>query len=680
MSMSELSIKNKKYIVLLAILILFHIANNAIIIHTDNTPFLWDGGDYFYRSLRYYDVFANLDSNFIAEFNKVSPYRPPLFLLSSLPFYLIFGRTPDVAVMTNIIYFIILVLSVYGIGRRLHSEEVGLLASFIVSTFPIIFGLSRSYWLDFPLTAMVSLSMYLLLMSDYFRDKKYSLLFGLSAGLGMLTKWTYFVFLSGPFLYLFLSSFKGNLKKNEKATVPTFNAAISILVGMAVASFWYIPNGLDVAVKLSGLSVGIASEEAIRFQQLGETIGPSGIFNIKSLTFYAGKLVNEQVTFIFAIIFLVFASLIFKKERKEATWMLLLWIIVSVVIFTLIKNKTTRNTVPMLPSIGLIISMGIMSIKCPWIRRVGTIIVLLIGLLQYTLTSYGSSLLPKRLALTTSIGDVVFFEQPDNHSYAIFRANKGDWKADEIIETINADSGEKKDVGIVLLPRDAFTWMALEYSSYLKRMPFTFIGAVDSPDSVLTADYVLIKKGGFVAPWFSMDNIHRSIDLMEENMEDFILLKSVVLPEERTFLPIYDIKASKGNRKSGVVFSGRLQVVEYSVLENTQESGREFTVETTLRSLKDIDGELMMLFNFLNKKLEVVMKKAVKPLTPLSEWKAGEVKIIKTALTVPPDIAKDFFSLEMGFYKPSKVGNDSTRSEQLSYQPEYLIYKRKEGS
>ena len=87
---------------LLTLLLLFHIMNNLVILRKDNTPLLWDGGDYFYKSLRYYDVIKNVDSNFIARFNDVSRYRPPFFLLTSLPFYLIFGRTPDVAIMTNI--------------------------------------------------------------------------------------------------------------------------------------------------------------------------------------------------------------------------------------------------------------------------------------------------------------------------------------------------------------------------------------------------------------------------------------------------------------------------------------------------------------------------------------------------------------------------------------------------
>jgi 4-amino-4-deoxy-L-arabinose transferase-like glycosyltransferase len=660
---------SKHYYFILLALLLFHIINNFIIIANDNTPLLWDGGDYFYRSLRYYDVFVNFDSNFISRFNDVSQYRPPLLMLSSLPLYFVFGRSTDVAAMTNILYLIILVLSVYGIGRRIHSKEVGLMAAFIVSVFPIIFGLSRSYWQDFPLTAMVSLSIYLLIRADYFRDRKYSILFGLSIGLGMLTKWTYFVFLTGPFFYFIISAFREKTEDDKKRDKSKLNAIISILVGMVVASFWYIPNGLDIASKLFGLSVGVTGkgDEATRFQQLGETIGPSG--TLKSLVFYGGMLVNEQVTFFFAGLFLIFTVLLLKRERKKTFWMLLLWIVIPVIAFTLIKNKTTRNTVAMLPAVGLIISLGIVSIRASWTRKIVIAIILFAGLFQYITVSYGSNFFPKKLALTTPVGEIVFYEQYENRSYAIFRANQGDWKAEEIVNRINMDRGDKKDIKIVLLPRDAFTWMAMEYTSYLKELPFTFIGAVNSPDAVLNADYVLLKKGGFVAPWFLMRNIHASIDLMEEHKQEFVLLTSVTLPEERTFLPVYDIEATRKSRSCGVIFSKKLQVIDYSILDETKGRDKKFTVESNIKGIENMDGELMVIFNLLNKKMEVIMRKPVKPLIPISGWKVGEVKMIKASLEVPADVARDVFSLEIGLY-------DSSKRELLRYQPEYLIYKK----
>jgi 4-amino-4-deoxy-L-arabinose transferase-like glycosyltransferase len=663
------SLTNKHCFLIILVLLLFHTVNNYIILTNDNTPLLWDGGDYFFKSLQYYNVFVNFDSNFISRFNDVSLYRPPLLMLSSVPLYLVFGRSTDVAVMTNILYLIILVLSVYGIGRRSHSKEVGLMAVFIVSFFPIIFGMSRSYWQDFPLTAMVSLSLYLLIRTDYFRDWKYSVLFGLSIGLGMLTKWTHFVFLLGPFLYIFILSLKMNEESHEERKRPILNFIIAILVGMVAASFWYIPNGLDVASKLFGLSAGITGkgDEATRFQQLGETIGPSG--TLRSLVFYEGVLVNEQVSFFFAGLFLIFAVLLLKRERGKTFWILLLWIVIPAIAFTLIKNKTTRNTVPMLPAIGLIISWGIMSIRASWTRKAVIVIILFIGLFQYITISYGSTLFPNKLALTTPVGEIVFYEQFENRPHAIFRANQGDWKAEEIIDRINKDRGDKKDINIVLLPRDAFTWMAMEYTSYLKELPFTFIGAVNSPEAVLKANYVLLKKGGFVAPWFLMKNIHTSIDLMEEHKKDFVLLTSVKLPEERTFLPVYDIEATRKSRTWGVIFSKKLEVMDYSVSDETEGNNKRFIVESNIKGIEEMDGELIVLFNFLNRKMEVIMRKPVKPLTPLSGWKAGEVRTLKTSLVVPEDVVRDLFSLEIGLY-------DSSKRELLRYQPEYLIYKR----
>ena len=60
---------NIKYIFMLIVLILFHLINNLIILSNDNTPLLWDGGDYFYKSLRYFDVFKSLGSDFVSKFD-----------------------------------------------------------------------------------------------------------------------------------------------------------------------------------------------------------------------------------------------------------------------------------------------------------------------------------------------------------------------------------------------------------------------------------------------------------------------------------------------------------------------------------------------------------------------------------------------------------------------------------
>jgi hypothetical protein len=118
-----------------------------------------------------------------------------------------------------------------------------------------------------------------------------------------------------------------------------------------------------------------------------------------------------------------------------------------------------------------------------------------------------------------------------------------------------------------------------------------------------------------------------------------------------------------------VIFSKKLQVIDYSISDEIEGKDKRLTVESNIKGIGDMDGELMVLFNLLNKKMEVIMRKPVKPLTPISGWKLGEVKTIKASLEVPADVARDVFSLEIGLY-------DLSKRELLRYQPEYLIYKK----
>lgn len=655
-----------KYLIALLLLVLFHAVANYAILSRDNTPLLWDGGEYFCKSLKYFNVFRDMGPGFFSRFNEVSHYRPPLFMLTSLPLYALFGRSTDVAAMTNILYLAILVFSVYGIGSLMQGRDAGLAGAFLVSFFPIMFGMSRSYWLDFPLVAMVSLGMYLLLRSDGFQDGKYSVLFGISFGLGMLTKWIHFVFLAGPVLYFLASSMRNDERR------PRFlrNAAIAFLAAAAVASFWYVPNGKSVAVNLLGLSVGVTGEEATRFQQLGESFGPTGIFNLPSLTYYAGKYVNDQAGFVFAAISLAFAVFLAGRWRERDFWILLLWIAIPVVAFTLIKNKTPRNTVSILPAAALLISIGIMKIERKTARISVLAGVVLFASIQYASSSFGLPFLPDRVAVKTSLGgDIVFFERHRNSSHALFSANRGEWKAEEILKAVDQDRGEKKNVGIVLLPRDAFNWMSMEYTSLLNDLPFGFIGAVNDPDAVLSCDYLLVKKGGFVAPWFLMPNVHKALDLMEDNGDRFVLLKSIVLPEQRSTLPLYDVTATRKGRKSGVVFDGKFEVVDYLVTESAKGENKVFDISLTLRGLGEIRSEIREYAVVINKRNDAIFRKALAAAPPINGIRPGETKTVTASLEVPKKAADRFYGFEVGF-------SEYPSGRELEYSPEYLVYRR----
>ena len=190
----------------LVCLVGFHVLNNWIFVSTQVTILGWDRPAHLIRTLIYNDMLQQVNLRSLFEVLTWSWNRPPLFHLSAVPLYRLFGVSTDVALMSNAVYVAILLLSVYGLGRRICNASVGLLAAFVVSTYPILFSISRMPYVDYALTAMVSLGIYLLVACEGFRRRGYCLLLGLVIGLGILTKWPFVAFVGGPLAYVVIRS------------------------------------------------------------------------------------------------------------------------------------------------------------------------------------------------------------------------------------------------------------------------------------------------------------------------------------------------------------------------------------------------------------------------------------------------------------------------------------------
>ncbi|UCH89295.1 MAG: glycosyltransferase family 39 protein [Thermoplasmata archaeon] len=229
------------YIILL-IVTAIHGVNNYVWLTKDKMIQGWDAAQYLTYSYQYHLLFTDPTRNFFIDFFLINRQRPPLRLIITSPFYGIFGLSVDVAVMTNVIFMIILLFSVYGIGKYLFSREVGLFAAILVSLFPIIHGLSRSFLVDFPSAAMIALSIYLLLKTEYFTNRKYSILFGLSMGLGLLTRDAYPVFMLGPLLYIMYKSSLLKILWLLKTIIKNWYS--TIIVAISGAAFGYYLNFL----------------------------------------------------------------------------------------------------------------------------------------------------------------------------------------------------------------------------------------------------------------------------------------------------------------------------------------------------------------------------------------------------------------------------------------------------
>jgi 4-amino-4-deoxy-L-arabinose transferase-like glycosyltransferase len=229
----------------------FHVINNWNWVRTNVTLMGWDRSSHLAKTLIYNDVLREIDLRSLFTAMTWPWNRPPVPFLTAVPFYRLFGISTDVALMSNVVYLAILLCSVYGIGRILFSRKVGLLAAFLVSFYPVLFGISRLSYVDYALTAMVALALYLLLKTDRFRHRRWSLVFGLCMGLGILTKWPFIAFAGAPIGYVAWHS--GALRNvlfvpwgNNEGTSGLRRMGTSLwfhaLAALLVTAVWYVPN------------------------------------------------------------------------------------------------------------------------------------------------------------------------------------------------------------------------------------------------------------------------------------------------------------------------------------------------------------------------------------------------------------------------------------------------------
>ena len=239
---------------LVILLWVFHAVCTYLWLSANQFAVGWDRPKHLVTTLIFDQLLQHVDIQSLFQvFSLNLGYYPPLFPLSVVPLYRVFGVSADVAALVNVFYMLILLLSLYGIGRRLYDTRTGLLAAFLGSMSPFLFSMAHYTYIDYALTAMITLAVYLLLCTDTFRSAAFSVLFGVVLGLGMLYKWTPLLFVSGPLLLAVIRMVKtdvvGEQRRPLRLGVPWLPFAVGAVAGLVLTWLWYTPNA-DLAATL----------------------------------------------------------------------------------------------------------------------------------------------------------------------------------------------------------------------------------------------------------------------------------------------------------------------------------------------------------------------------------------------------------------------------------------------
>jgi len=469
---------------------------NILWIIKDQSPPLWDMAAHSARSVDFGKFIQGFHPR--AILNYVSIYPPFTYLLTG-SLYSILGFSEDIPQFSLLIYLIVYLVSIYGIAHKLFSRKsVALFAVFLASVYPLLVHFSRIYDLDFPLTALLALSLYALLRTGYFTNLKWSVALGVIVALGMLTKWTFVIFFLGP-LVVYLFAFKktnDSLAENELSRkVFRRNLLMAVMVALVIAVPWYWQNFFDV------LKSSIATRNNVF------SVPYENIISIGNINYYILKTI-KSVTWPLALLMLTGIIFSFLRHKKE-DWFLLSWILLPYFLMTfLIYSKESRYFLPEYPALAIISAGTILSLKKIWLKRTLVIGGVIIGIFIWIETSWGILFLPwkfyQQIGFFRTYG--YFVPSTEDVGYGFTRPTQYQTAIKEIPRAILADRSKRKVSAespskILVVPNSIFLTAAqIQFYGNLIGLKADYslsskVRVKDFRKFLPQADYIITKTG-----------------------------------------------------------------------------------------------------------------------------------------------------------------------------------------
>lgn len=328
--------------IFMIVLIFFIAVSNYIWLSSDMTPQHWDESRHLMTAASLHRAMVSDPAGIFREFLASDNFYPPLvpFIASFFGFT---GMEQDNFTYTMMLFHALLIIFVYLFARSELDELSAITASAVAVAYPLIYREGHLFMLDLPLAAFYMMTLYLLKKTDHFRDRLFSVLFGAAAGLGMLVKWSYLLYLLPP---LAVMAYSG-MKERRFGKAGAVNAVIAAVIFIAAVSPWYLYN-------LTSILAGVAKYAFKR----GAVEHLPPVLSVNSAFYYLRVLWDDDSLF-FTLFAAASAMLFVDRDRRR----LFAVFAATLVLFTLIGNKKDRYIMPLLPLSAVIISYIVYRIR-----------------------------------------------------------------------------------------------------------------------------------------------------------------------------------------------------------------------------------------------------------------------------------------------------------------------------
>ncbi len=333
---------------LIIIIFLSLLIDNLYILQINNPP-AWDQGYHLSNVFKMYNILGDQSINIFEKFNQLlnvtDSYRGPLTYFLSALFLKVFNNTYQFAYLSNQIFNIICIVSIFNLGKLLKNESTGIWATLIFTFSSLILNHRSDYLIDLSLTSFSTLGF--LFFTKWYLNKEafsfYSSLSGVALGLIFLIRPTGITIFFIPFIIILVkliirkSSFSSSLKE-----------FIFFITSFIIIIFpWFSRNWLTIITStLNAWNWGVKYQDGLEFYEIN-----SWIYYFKKLPLLFGPINFSIISTIFLIEKGLKRNLFnfkIKFLNKLNLWFLT-YIFNCYLIISLMSTKDIRFIMPIFP-------------------------------------------------------------------------------------------------------------------------------------------------------------------------------------------------------------------------------------------------------------------------------------------------------------------------------------------
>ncbi len=265
----------------------------------DSSIPVYDAGDHLETAFRFHALLAQ--GSLLGPFNYESPYPPLGTSIGALAVFIGGVNVASPIIAENLVFVPLLVLGCYRTGRLLFDGRAGLLAVIFVLGSPLLVDQLHVFMLDPPETALVAVSVWLLLESEDFSRIGFAVAAGAAVGLGMLIKVQFAPFIVGVILVMLL---RGGWRNKR-------GFAVFAAVALVLATPWY----LDHLAQFKTFTTDASQHEGVPVGDVPPTL------SLANFAWYFWNILNSQFMaplFAFIAVGTAWMASTLFRHRREA--------------------------------------------------------------------------------------------------------------------------------------------------------------------------------------------------------------------------------------------------------------------------------------------------------------------------------------------------------------------------